>query len=395
MSYIPFKFNKPFKLNSREVILADCLLDISSLCLQKDAYKPGLFKLDIPKQTIKPWISYPTYFKPHHITLNIDKTNQIIHIFDGDKGTDRLWNLHQVNITNKHWDYLLNVNKLKKTLQGIIQSSICPFINVENKKSSIRMIATHYQLTDNMSKKEYSRYSVNCYQFNISNNNKTDLVRVNKSRNHYPREYMEDKNDKPWAIVTNHNQTKIYQIGNRGIIKITKNGDMSKICNPLGWYNYINGIKHVRSNTLIIFSEITKSNQQFIKIIDNLNYNYNDNNTNYPSMRISLIKAPFIADFHVVIAEDIHEEELTVFGYIRENIEKKYNLNVPQYLIKLIDEFYTKEIVLMFIRSRMYMKSVAFIKLNVDCIINDELAIETNKAWNKDGDKIIKEAFMN
>lgn len=182
-----------------------------------------------------------------------------------------------------------------------------------------------------------------------------------------------DENDRVSIRITaNRQETIIYQITPKSIYTLQRGTGVSqKICD--GSYNYFNGFHEIGGDTLILINNITDTHKPFIDII------YNVSDPLRRKRRTSVLTAPTVGHFETVIMQDLMEEELTVFGYMRENT----HLHINQYLIKMIDNFYANMTLVIFTKQGLDCGIIAFYTVSIDELLDPAEAIKINENWKQ------------
>ena len=377
-------FHKPFKFNSRQLIIAEIYAEPSQDLIFEKVHRGHLYLFNLSNSTYSPWIKYPIRYTPVDVELTITKNKEKIYILSGDSRDsvpDKALKLYQITVKDKKWKHLCDFewNQIH-----INQTTVYPFMINE---SNIAMIGVQQEhvITENACNSDYS-YSLNCYQFNQSgfNTYNSRIKRVNANKNDVTpiyKRHTDNEISPPLMVTGNINDHKIIQIHQRGISEISRSGVVTKICGVLldsktdeNVYDYTFGVKYIRGDILLIFNDTKEIGSTFIHIIENLS-------TTKRSIRTSLIQSPTITNLRIVVAEDLYDEEVTVFGYVR----NQCIVDMSPYLIKIIDQYYSKETLIMFLTDL----DNLFIKINVDSILNDSKAKLINESWKKDRDEAI------
>ena len=355
-------FKQPFKLDSKHLVFADCIRNHQYTPVSFASFSAGLYLFNIHTGNITEWIQYPTDFRPEQALLTIDKKNGVVYIWEKDVWNNNLTKLYQVNIQKKRWKYLGDIST-----QNIAITSINPFV-ISSKNNNKE--ENHFKMIGVEQEGFYeTKHFCNCYNLTKHQDDCLHLVHVNKSKNYIV-------SNKHPIIIPNINKLQTFIMNKQCIKQIDSvTGNVTNIYQSVpNAFDYKNGAHMIRGNKLLIFNQIFETGDRFISIIDDF--------TRAPiAIRKSMLKAPIAEDLYTIIAEDEEEEKLTVHGYINTNIANKYSLIVPTYIMQIVNQYYSNEICFMFAKENMYMRSILFIRVKVDAIVNDTQAIKKNEEW--------------
>lgn len=386
----------PYAYNSRLIILAQqtgCV----AYPFEPEPEDYALLALNVNDKTYKPWIQYPDDFEPKRIKIYIDKITNIIYFFEGSImwHGNKLVSIQEYDINMDIWSEVTTMHAKGLHLR---QATLCPYIITH--KNTTKEIKSNYDLRDlhiiSIQKQHDAKYATDCYKCPKINpfEDNPSLKRINIAKNKFDLTEQElsvlfGNDDHSMIIFENRKETKIFQITPNSIYVIgRRDGVQQKICDMIpGYasphYDFSGGCYEIGGDTLILINKGGVQGQPFIDII------YNVSNPLTRTTRKSVLGSPYWGEVKTVIIQDLGEEEVLVSGYIR----KKTHVDIPKYLIKYIDEWYSNMTLVMF-RSPLRSSSVIFCTVSIDIVLSKEEAIKMNKFWEENWELQDKRAIL-